>query len=96
MIVDSSAVLAILRAEPEAPAYAAALGSSDEAKRMSAANWLEAAIVIDGSRDPVASGRFDALVRRAGIEVAAVTAAQAALAGQAYVTSAKAAGTRRG
>ena len=34
---------------------------------MSAANYLEAAIVIDGSRDPVASRRLDDVAAKAGI-----------------------------
>lgn len=83
MIVDSSAVIAVLRAESDAPRFAAAL-AADEPKRMSAASWLEAAIVIDGSRDPVASARFDTFCRRAAIERVDVTPAQADLARQAY------------
>lgn len=84
MIVDSSALIAVLRDEPDAPAFAAALAEAAEPRLMSAANWLEAAIVIDGSRDPVASARFDQLCRRAGIELAEVTASQALLARKAY------------
>lgn len=92
MIVDSSAVVAVLRAEPEAAALAEALAGGDEPKRMSAASWLEAAIVIDGSGDPVASARFDAFCRRAEIEVVGVTPAQAALARQAYRSFGKGSG----
>ena len=43
MIVDSSAVLAILFAEEAAPRYATAIAAADTC-RMSAANWLESAI----------------------------------------------------
>ena len=32
-------------------------------RRMSAASFLEAAVVIDGSRDPIASRRFDELIQ---------------------------------
>jgi hypothetical protein len=35
------------------------------------ANFLEAAIVIDGSRDPVASRRFDDLVKEAQLVIEA-------------------------
>ena len=84
MIIDSSALVAILRAEPDAADFAAALAAPGERKRMSAANWLEAAIVIDGSRDPVASARFDTLCARAEIEVVGVTPAQAETARRAY------------
>jgi ribonuclease VapC len=58
MIIDTSALIAILRDEPEAPLFARAIQSA-ATRRLSAANYLEAAIVIDGSRDPIASRRFD-------------------------------------
>src|SRR5579871_3971110 len=62
MIVDTSALIAILRDEPEAAACAEAIQAAP-LRRMSAANFLEAAIVIDGSRDPVASRRLDDLIK---------------------------------
>jgi ribonuclease VapC len=83
MIVDSSALLAILRAEPEAEACAQAMEEAGS-RRISAANFLEAAIVIDGSRDPVASRRFDELARAAQLTVEPVTEAQAKIAREAY------------
>jgi ribonuclease VapC len=83
MIVDSSALLAILRAEPEAEACAQAIEEAGS-RRISAANFLEAAVVIDGSRDPVASRRFDELVRAAQLTVEPVTEAQAKIAREAY------------
>jgi uncharacterized protein with PIN domain len=46
VIIDSSAVLAILFAEEDAPALAQAIEAA-EARRMSAANWLEIAIRVD-------------------------------------------------
>ena len=51
---------------------------------MSAVNWVEAAVVVDSARDPVASRRFDELINTSEIEVVPVTAAQAVLARQAY------------
>jgi ribonuclease VapC len=83
MIVDTSALIAILRDEPEASVMAHAIEEAAE-RRISAANWLEAAAVIDGSRDPVASRRFDELVDVARIAVAPVTEAQARIARAAY------------
>jgi ribonuclease VapC len=62
MIIDTSALIAILRDEPEAIACARAIEAATS-RRVSAATFVEAAIVIDGSRDPVASRRFDDLVR---------------------------------
>ena len=83
MIVDSSALLAILRAEPEALRYARAIENT-ASRRISAANFLETAIVIDGSRDPIASRRFDELIHAAGIAVEPVTPEQARIAREAY------------
>ena len=83
MIVDTSALIAILRDEPDAATYADALVRAEH-RRLSAVNYLEAAVVIDGSRDPIASRRFDDLVRVAEIAIDPVTAQQAALARTAY------------
>lgn len=75
MIVDSSAVIAVLRNEPEADRFAQAL--VDHPAKMSAANWLEAAMVADGSGDAQAPRSFDAIIETAEIEVVDVTAAHA-------------------
>ena len=83
MIVDASALIAILRDEPEAPAMAQAIEEATQ-RQISAANWLEAAAVIDGSRDPVASRQFDDLIGVARILVAPVTEQQARIARAAY------------
>jgi ribonuclease VapC len=83
MIVDSSALLAILRNETEASHCARAIEEATEC-RISAANYLEAAIVIDGNRDPIASRRFDDLIREARVLVEPVTEEQAKLARSAY------------
>ena len=83
MIVDTSALIAILRDEPEAPAMAQAIEEATQ-RQISAANWLEAAAVIDGSRDPVASRQFDDLIGVARILVAPVTEQQARIARAAY------------
>lgn len=83
MIIDTSALIAILRAEPEAVACAKAIERAS-VRRISAANFVEAAIVIDGSRDPVASRRFDDLCREAGLVIEPVTEAQARIAREAY------------
>jgi ribonuclease VapC len=83
VIVDTSALIAILRDEPEAPACAKAIGAASR-RRISAANFVEAAIVIDASRDPVASRRFEDLVREAQLVVEPVTEAQARIAREAY------------
>ena len=83
MIVDTSALIAILRDEPEAAACARAIEAASH-RRISAANFLEAAIVIDGTRDPVASRRFDDLLKEAQLVIEPVTEAQAKMAREAY------------
>jgi ribonuclease VapC len=83
MIVDTSALIAILRGEPDAMWYAKAIASAAVA-RISAANYVETAAVIDGSRDPIASRRLDDLLREARFVIEPVTEAQALLAREAY------------
>lgn len=83
MIVDTSAVVALLRAEPEAPAFAAAIERA-RSPRMSAAGYVETAAVIDQARDPVVSRALDELVDVAGIGIEPVTEGQARLAREAY------------
>jgi len=83
MIIDSSALMAILRAEPDADRYAEAIENA-VIRRISAANFLETAVVIDGSRDPIASRRLDDLLAEAGIAIEPVDEAQVHVARAAY------------
>lgn len=83
MIVDTSAVLAILFDEPEAATYAQALSEADSL-RMSAVNFVEAAIAVEVETRYLGSRQFDAFFRRAGIVIEAVTEEQAHAARQAY------------
>ncbi len=83
MIVDSSTIIAILRDEPDAAAMAEALQEAP-IRRISAVNYVEAAVVADNDRNPLLSRRFDGLVRDAQMLVEPVTARQAELARQAY------------
>ena len=83
MIVDTSAIIAILRSEREAAAMADALDRA-EICRMSAVTYVEAAVVIDSNKNPVLSRRLDDLLRDAEIQVESVTAKQAEIARYAY------------
>lgn len=83
MILDTSALVAILRDEPDAAMYARAVAQSS-IRRLSAANFVEAAAVMDGSRDPIVSRRFDELLREAEVQIEPVTETQARLAREAY------------
>ena len=83
MIIDTSALLAILRDEPEALACAQAIEQAAD-RRISAGNFLEAAIVIDASGDPIASRRLDELLEVASITIEPVTVEQVRIGRAAY------------
>lgn len=83
MVVDTSAIVAVLRAEPEAEALARAMAAAS-VRRVSAASYVEAGAVIDGSRDPVASRRLDELLDALEARIEPVTEEQARAARAAY------------
>ncbi len=83
MILDTSALIAILRFEAEAPEFARIIERAAK-PRISAVSYVEAGAAIDGSKDPIASRRFDELIEAAQIAIEPVTEAQARIARQAY------------
>ena len=83
MIIDTSAVLAVLFAEGDAQAYANAIAGA-ESRLMSAANYLEAGVVVDHQLGAAAGRQLDAFIERAEIGIESVTKEQADLARQAY------------
>lgn len=83
MIVDSSALVAILTEEADYTSLAARLSSSTE-NRLSAATYVECSIVVDGRRSPMLSGRLDELLATHRVTLEPVTEAQARIARQAY------------
>ena len=83
MIVDTSAIVAMLQLEPEATAMLRVLSRTSDTS-MSAATYLECGIVIDRAKDPTASANLDALLRDLRIAIEPVTEAHARLARQAY------------
>ena len=95
MIIDTSALIAILSAEDDAAAMAYAIEEA-AVRRISAANYLETAVVIDSSRDPIASRRFDELVEVAVLSVEPVTREQARIAREAYRDFGKGSGHKAG
>ncbi len=78
MIVDSSAIMAILNEEPEAEACLAAIRASRTAT-MSAANFLECALVVDGYGRVDLSADLEPMVERLGITVVLVSVEQVRL-----------------
>jgi ribonuclease VapC len=83
MIVDTSALLAILFQEEDAQRYANAIAGAEPAL-ISAATLVEAGIVLDCKVGPEAVQDFNVLIERAGIEVVPVDAEQAQIAIEAY------------
>lgn len=84
MVIDTSALVAILFDEPDAGRFARAIAAAGR-RLVSAANLLEAGIVIDNQIGPTAGRQLDALVERAAITVAAVSPEQVWVARQAYL-----------
>lgn len=83
MIVDSSAVVAIVKQEPDANKFAELIEAADEC-RMSAVTFVEASIVIDSKHNSTLSSRLDDLWADARFELVPVDANQARIARQAY------------
>jgi ribonuclease VapC len=83
VIVDTSALVAILRAEPDADIFVTALSRAGDPK-LSAGSYIETAIVVDMNRDPVLSGRLDDLIAAVRLTVEPVTARHAEIARHAY------------
>src|ERR1700744_1422282 len=83
MIIDTSAILAILFNEDDAQVYAEAISRADS-RRVSAATVVEAAIVVESQTKNNGSRQLDAFIRRAAITIEPVTEDQAHIARQAF------------
>jgi ribonuclease VapC len=83
MIVDSSAIIAILKEEPDWRALARALDTADFS-RISAANYFESSIVVDSWKNPILSTQLDELIERFDIVIEPVTPEQVRIARAAY------------
>lgn len=83
MIVDPSAILAVLKREPGWEKIRDLLDVSHNSS-LSAASYVEASIVVDRWNDANLSRRFDELVEQFKIAIEPVTVEQARIARQAY------------
>lgn len=83
MVVDSSAIIAILKGEPERRMFIEAIERASECL-ISAAIFVEASVVIENSRGYDGLRDFDLFLATAGIEIAPVDAEQAHIAREAY------------
>ncbi len=83
MVIDSSALIAILLGEPEAEAFAHAI-AKDPRRLVSVFSILEAGIVIEAKKGDAGGRELDLLIHRAGMEPVALDEAQVELARHAW------------
>lgn len=83
MVVDTSALLAILRDEPERRGFNEAIETADGC-RMSTATFVEASIVVDARYGAEGLRAFDRLIEIAGVEIVPVDLPQARAARDAW------------
>jgi ribonuclease VapC len=84
MIIDTSAIVAILFNEDDAEIYARAITRADSC-RISAATFVETAIVVEAQTRNNGGRQLDAFIRRAGIAIEPVTEEQTHIARQAFI-----------
>jgi ribonuclease VapC len=83
MVVDTSAVIAVLNGEAGSARLEAAMLSARRVV-MSAASFVEASVVADSTAPADGIAELDELLRELGVEIAAVTREHAELARAAY------------
>ena len=83
MVVDTSALVAVLQAEPEADALTETLLAA-VSPRVSSATLVEAGIVMEGRYGDVGSRDLDVLLAHVRVEIVPVTAPHAGLAREAF------------
>lgn len=84
MILDTSALVAILYREPEAEAFVQAVHDAD-ACRISVANYVELSMVVESQLGAEGTRQAEAFLRRAGIAIEPVTIEHGELARQAFL-----------
>ena len=83
MIIDTSVLVAILDQEQEAERIVRTLASAPE-RTLSAANLVEAGIVMQARRGDDGARDLDLLLAKLRVDIAAVTASQADIARKAF------------
>jgi ribonuclease VapC len=83
MVIDTSAVVAILLGEPEALAFARAI-KADSTRLISVVSWVECSMVMTGRQGARSVADLDRLIARADIVVTAVQLRHAQLARDAF------------
>jgi len=93
MIVDSSAIVAILKQEPDWREFLAILDAADDIS-ISAGTYFEISIVIGRLNDPIMNRQIDELMEEFDISIEPFTVDQARIARQAYRDFGKGSGHR--
>lgn len=83
MIVDASAVLAIVLREAEGPEFLDRI-IADPRPKISVINWMEVAIRVERQGVPDSAAAFDSLVEELGLALIPVDAEQGLIARRAY------------
>jgi len=83
VIVDTSALVAILRDEAGGEVFSRIIAASPIV-RISAGTYVELGVVIDAAANPVLSGALDRLLEESRVSIEPVTESQARIARTAY------------
>ena len=83
MVIDTSAMAAILLGEPEALALSQAI-AADPRRLVSAFSLLEAGIVVEARKGPAAGRELDLLLHRCRADIVPLTESQAEIARAAW------------
>jgi len=83
VIVDTSALVAILRDEAGGEVFSRIIAASPIV-RISAGTYVELGVVIDATANPVLSGALDRLLEESRVSIEPVTESQARIARTAY------------
>ena len=75
MVIDTSAVLAVLLGEAEAEQFAKAI-AADHKRLMSAFSALETGIVLEARKGPAGAREWDVLLHQAAIDIIPFTSDQ--------------------
>ena len=84
MVIDTSALVAILRNEPECRKFARAIEGAEH-RVVSAVSFVETSIVIGSRYGPEGLRDLDLLISKAGVEIVSVEEDQAQIAREAFV-----------
>ena len=83
MVIDTSAIIAILLGEPEARTFADAI-AADPKRLVSVFSLLETGIVVEAKKGEAGGRELDLLIHRAGIKIVEMDSGQADLARSAW------------